>query len=234
MKRTKQNSGHGRATGASVDGSVLKCRFEDGVEVCASLSKLGISSSPKIVAAEPDEFGSGVVLHRADGTNEDIGADFVLIASAADYDSGLTRNVRDDLKSRASANLRRAREGAGRTQSWMASRLKMAVPNYSRLESGRHMIDLEILVRASEILQIKLDELIGARAAPSSSAGKVLSTLQMAIFAAGSRLVLREPVQIEGEIPAGVTVTYTDRGIHFAAAEEADDVAKPKRKSAGR
>ena len=152
---------HPRLEAVSLKAERLVCRFDDGSQVHATLAALGVSPRPKIVAVEPDEFGAGIVLHRSDGSLSSIGADYVLHVNTATYDSTVDRMEREELRQRVAARLKERRGDLHRTQAWMAEKLGLAIPNYSRMESGRHLPDLELLVRAARALGVTLDYFVG-------------------------------------------------------------------------
>ena len=198
-KHTALNNGHGRLVGVAVRGDAFHCVYHDGHKARASLADLRIKTTPKVVAAHPDEFGAGFVFRRADGTEEDVGADFILHVNESTFDPAEEDRAREELKARTAKNIRAVRESKGRTQAWMAARLGLAVPNYSRLESGRHMADLSVLLRAAKLLGVSWDAFLG-EAAPTHIA--------LAWLAPGSHLVLTERVAVTP--PKGVTVEFSD------------------------
>ncbi len=57
--------------------------------------------------------------------------------------------------------LKRLREERGLTQTRLAELLGMAARSYNRWERGGHVPSLEMLIKAADVLQVTLDELVG-------------------------------------------------------------------------
>jgi transcriptional regulator with XRE-family HTH domain len=57
--------------------------------------------------------------------------------------------------------LKRLREERELTQTRLAELLGMAARSYNRWERGGHMPSLEMLIKAADVLQVSLDELVG-------------------------------------------------------------------------
>lgn len=138
----------------------LSCGFEGGYGVHISLSRLEIPNRPCIIFAAPDEFGSGILFLREDGTTTDCGADMVL-EIASGVSSGETVSAsNDDLSARVAERLRGYRDGHNLTQRAMAERLGMAASNYNRLESGKHTPAPVTLLRIAEAMGVPLGRLV--------------------------------------------------------------------------
>jgi DNA-binding XRE family transcriptional regulator len=140
------------------DGDELSLGFEGGRVVHVSLRRLGIQARPRFVFAAPDEFGSGVVLFREDGSRTDCGVDWVL--QRAGEGGGEEQTAGEDLAARVAARLKAFRERSGTTQREMARLLDMAPPNYNRLEAGRHRPTADTLLRIAEVMGISLGRLV--------------------------------------------------------------------------
>jgi DNA-binding XRE family transcriptional regulator len=139
----------------------LSLGFEGGRVVHVPLRRLGLPAGSPFVFAAPDEFGSGVVLFREDGSCIDCGVDWVLRKIAADAEgNGDEPTAGSDLARRVAARLKAFRERSGATQREMACRLGMAPPNYHRLESGRHQPSTDTLLSIAEIMGVSLGQLV--------------------------------------------------------------------------
>jgi len=57
--------------------------------------------------------------------------------------------------------LKRLREERGLTQTRLAELLGMAARSYNRWERGGHVPSLEMLIKAADVFQVTLDELVG-------------------------------------------------------------------------
>lgn len=204
-KRYIGNEGHGRATNALLVARQLTVVFEDGVSATASLVAMGVPLTPAITAVAVDHMGYGVILRRGSNERDSVSTGAVLKVNTPGDDAGADATARELLKANIASNLRSAREAAGRTQKWMAEQLKIAVPNYSRLESGRHMADLGVLVKAASALRISLDALLRDRSAAEVVAEAMLP---MSMLAPGSTLVIKRRSGLELEPPAGVEIRY--------------------------
>ncbi len=64
------------------------------------------------------------------------------------------------------------RKQRGLTQARIAELLGMATRSYNRWERGGHLPSLEMLVKAADILQVSLDELVGRKDATGDPAIK--------------------------------------------------------------
>ena len=144
------------------DTGQLSCGFEGGYRVRLPLRRLGIPNKPRIVGAAPDEFWSGIVLLREDGTTTDCGADLVLEVVNGDHEPTSTEAGGDDLAERVALRLRAYRGRHNLTQRTMAKRLDMAPSNYHRLEAGRHTPAPDTLLRVADAMGIPLGRLVGA------------------------------------------------------------------------
>ncbi len=126
------------------------------------LGRIGLPLRPRIVLARPDEFGSGIVFVREDGTTDDCGADLVLRLCGIEEPGLSTEASFEDLGLRVGAHLRRFREDNKLTQRTMADRLSLAPSNYHRLEKGQHTPRPETLLKIANTLGITLGALVSS------------------------------------------------------------------------
>jgi DNA-binding XRE family transcriptional regulator len=139
-----------------LEGDELVCEFERGGKMRATLAELGVPRRPKIVSAHPDEFRHGVVLVRKDGSEDTVGADFVRRIGWPGYSPAAAAKAREEIKRRIATRLRARRQEIGVTMEWVAQRAGLTKANYARLESGRHLHQLDVLDRVARVLGAKL------------------------------------------------------------------------------
>jgi DNA-binding XRE family transcriptional regulator len=137
----------------------LVCGFEGARLIDASWSDLGVPSAPRIVSVTVDEFGSGVLIAREDGSIEDIGADLVLYRKDPAFRARLPAPSKN-LAPRIARRLRRIRAKRRLSQRALAAQLGIHASNYARLESGRHTPSTSTLVKLCEILRVPLTDLV--------------------------------------------------------------------------
>ena len=143
------------------DTGSVRCGFRGGTYAQVKLSQIGLALKPRIVLAMPDEFGSGIVFIREDGTIDDCGADLVLQLCGLGEIVSAPEASFEDLGLRVGARLRRFREENKLTQRIMAARLGLAPSNYHRLEHGRHTPRPETLFKIAGVLGVSLGALVG-------------------------------------------------------------------------
>lgn len=156
-RTTKEVAEHPTPRLASVElVAQLVCRFEDGTSAIATLEALGISAGSPVVRATLDDSKTSIILRHADTSKSSVGADHVLYVNAPDYAPKDERAARGALAKRIASRLRAARSARGYTQAWMAEQLGIAQPNYARMESGRHVPDVEALLVLGRVLGVPM------------------------------------------------------------------------------
>jgi len=150
---------------AHLDGKtgILRCGFEGGYSVWLPLRKLELATKPRIFYVAPDEFGSGIVFFREDGSADDCGADLILHLVNEDKVKGSPVDNADNLAQRVAGRLVSYRRQHNLAQREMAKRLGMAPSNYHRLESGRRKPTAETLLRVADAMGIPLGRLVSAQ-----------------------------------------------------------------------
>lgn len=129
--------------------------FEDGSSADLSRSALRITGVGPVVAWSVDEVRQGVEVAFADGTATSFSA-----ALARDHGRPAGPS---DLAARVAQRVRALREERGWTIAELGDRARMAAPNLSRVESGRHVPAATTLVRLAEALGVPLARLTAAR-----------------------------------------------------------------------
>lgn len=152
-----------RAVTATMKGRDLVTEIETRRVVRVPLAELGIAAAPRITRVEVDEDGA-ILLHRADGSVEDLGADHVLHVTAPEYDARGDAQYRRDLAQRVGERIRVRRLERGMPAARVAEALGMAPSHYSRLEAGTHLPSMDKVVMAAKVLGCTLGELVAAPA----------------------------------------------------------------------
>jgi transcriptional regulator with XRE-family HTH domain len=135
----------------------LSVRFDDGDLATATLEALKVPSK-SIARVAVDEFRRGIEIHFRDRSTHDISADYFTWLTQPDYAAAYPADA--SLGPRVGANIVSLRKQRGLSQAALASAARMAAPNLSRLESGRHVPTLDILLRLSKALGVSLPTLI--------------------------------------------------------------------------
>lgn len=137
----------------------LSIRFDDGDLATATLEALKLPEKP-IVSIAVDEFRRGIEVRFRDRSTHDIAADYFTWLTQPDYAAAYPADA--SLGPRVGANIVSLRKQRGLSQAALAAAAGMAAPNLSRLESGRHVPTLDILLRISKALDVSLVGLLGA------------------------------------------------------------------------
>lgn len=135
----------------------LSVRFDDGDLATATLADLKLPNKP-IQRIAVDEFRRGVEVHFRDRSTHDISADYFTWLAQPDYAAAYPADA--SLGPRVGANVVTLRKQRGLSQAALAAAAGMAAPNLSRLESGRHVPTLDILLRVSKALGVSLPVLL--------------------------------------------------------------------------
>lgn len=150
----------------------LICHLKDGREFRASFRKLLIPTRPRIVGAALSEERIAAVLRREDGSSYAVAVDYVIHVNSPHHDATREDAARVALKRRISQRLKALRLARGVTMEWVARRMGIATPNYARMESGRHMHQLDVLWKAAQALGETLDFFVAMKARPAKRMAK--------------------------------------------------------------
>jgi transcriptional regulator with XRE-family HTH domain len=131
----------------------LSVRFDDGDLATATLEALKLPEKP-IVSIAVDEFRRGIEVRFRDRSTHDIAADYFTWLTQSDYAAAYPADA--SLGPRVGANIVSLRKQRGLSQAALAAAASMAAPNLSRVESGRHVPTLDILLRISHGLDVAL------------------------------------------------------------------------------
>jgi len=142
----------------------VSVRFDDGDLATATLEVLKLPDKP-IQKIAVDEFRRGIEVHFRDRSTHDISADYFTWLTQPDYAAAYPADA--SLGARVGANIVTLRKQRGLSQAALASAAGMAAPNLSRLESGRHVPTLDILLRIANGLHVSLSALVSASARDS-------------------------------------------------------------------
>lgn len=107
--------------------------------------------------------GSAFVAHLASGKLLEVPWDFVLyqLEPAYSFFKGRVREeLEEDAAHRIGRRIRGLREARGYTTYELAERSRIHRPNVTRIESGRHVPNLETLMRLANALQASVAELV--------------------------------------------------------------------------
>lgn len=137
----------------------LSLRFDDGDLATATLEALKLPDK-RIQGIAVDEFRRGVEIRFRDRSTHDISADYFTWLTQPDYAAAYPAD--SSLGPRVGANIVRLRKQRGLSQAALAAATGMAAPNLSRLESGRHVPTLDVLLRISKALNVSLTGLLSA------------------------------------------------------------------------
>lgn len=137
--------------------SAVSVRFDDGDLVEATLEALR-APAKSIENIAIDEFRRGIEIHFEDGSMHDVSVDFFTWLTRPDYAAAYPAD--DTLGTRVGANVVELRSQRGMSQVALAEAAGMQPPNLSRLESGRHVPTLDVLLRVAKALNVSLAALI--------------------------------------------------------------------------
>lgn len=101
-----------------------------------------------------DEYRYGVEFHYADGFVHDVAATFLTWLTNADYARAYPKG--EDIGPAIGANVIRLRKARGMSQLELAKRADILAPNLSRLESGKHVPTLDVLLRIASAFGVHL------------------------------------------------------------------------------
>ena len=135
----------------------LSVRFDDGDLATATLEALKLPEK-RIQSIAVDEFRRGIEVQFRDRSTHDISADYFTWLTQPDYAAAYRPDA--SLGPRVGANIVALRKQRGISQAALAAAAGMAAPNLSRLESGRHVPTLDILLRISQALEVSLPFLL--------------------------------------------------------------------------
>jgi len=138
--------------------SSLAVVYEDGEVTDVDVGNLKLPDGAVIKGVRLDEFHRGIEFQFVDGTTHDVSADYItwLIDEAyrRDYPD-------DDIGPHVGANVAALRKREGMSQAELAKAANIRGPNLSRLETGKHVPTLDVLLRVARALQVSLGKLLG-------------------------------------------------------------------------
>lgn len=135
----------------------VSVRFADGDLATVTLDALEVPSE-SVERVELDEFRRGVEITLADGTMHDVAADFFTWLTRPDYAAAYPAD--DALAGRIGRTVVALRKARRVTQAALAAASGMLASNLSRLESGKHVPTLDVLLRIAGALEISLDQIL--------------------------------------------------------------------------
>lgn len=138
-------------------GRSVSVRFDDGSIASVTLEALRVPST-EIENVAIDEFRRGIEFHFADGSMHDVSADYVTWLVTPDYATEYPSDKQ--LGSAVGANIRRLRKQHGISQAALAEKAGMKASNLSRLENGKHVPTLDVLLRIARGLGVPLTMLL--------------------------------------------------------------------------
>lgn len=132
--------------------------YDDGEIVDVSVETLKLPDDAKIQAVRLDDFQRGIEFVFADGTMHDVAADYIIWLTDESY----RRQYPDeDIGPRIGANVAALRAHREMSQGELARAAGIQGPNLSRLESGKHVPTLDVLLRVAHALKVPLTKIVG-------------------------------------------------------------------------
>jgi transcriptional regulator with XRE-family HTH domain len=153
--------------------NAVAVRFNDG-DVCeATLDALEVPTDKRVEAIRIDEFRRGIEIQFVDGSMHDVSADYITWLTRPDYAAAYPADAA--LGPRVGTSIRELRKVRRIAQAALADMVGMQPPNLSRLEAGKHVPTLDVLLRVANALDVSLSALLGSanvpRTRPKESAG---------------------------------------------------------------
>jgi DNA-binding XRE family transcriptional regulator len=139
------------------DRRTVSLRFDDGDLASVVVEALKVPDKP-IENIAIDDFRRGLEFYFADGSMHDVSADYLTWLTRADYAAAYPAD--ETLGARVGANVRALRRRRQISQAALAERVGIQAPNLSRLESGRHVPTLDVLLRLASALGVSLSALV--------------------------------------------------------------------------
>jgi len=141
---------------------LLTCGFADGRVLRVAVDQLGLAGGSPVVIASVDEWGDGIEFLREDGTRTDCAADLVEYVTRVGARAAARARAESSRRigSRVAKQLREFRRRMRWPQREMAERLGVAVPNYARLEKGRHSPSVDTLLRIAAVIGKPLADIL--------------------------------------------------------------------------
>lgn len=140
----------------------LSVAYDDGEIVEVVVDALKLPDGAKIENVRLDEFRRGVEFWLADGTMHDVAADYITWLTDAAYREQYPDDRPDeDIAALIGKNVVALRNQRGMSQAALAHSTGILGPNLSRLESGKHVPTLTMLLRLARALGVSLGKLVG-------------------------------------------------------------------------
>jgi DNA-binding XRE family transcriptional regulator len=160
-KKRKSSENEWRAEAIRLVGArALRVTLADGRSVTARLSDMKIPTEPRITGVRLIDSGHAFVLHRSDGSEDDVALDLVRYVVDDAYRRKHEGSAPRTLAEVVGWRIRTRRVQLGLTQTEIAKRLGMALPNYNRLEAGKHVPSLALVVKVAAQLEVTIDDLV--------------------------------------------------------------------------
>jgi DNA-binding XRE family transcriptional regulator len=144
----------------------VSVRFNDGDFAVVALDALKLPEM-QVETIGIDEFRRGLEFFFADGSMHDVSADYITWLTRPEYAAVYPEDK--TLGERVGASVAKLRRMRGLSQADLAAEIGMQSPNLSRLEAGKHVPTLDVLLRVAAALGVSLAALIGG---PDPSLGK--------------------------------------------------------------
>lgn len=160
MSRKKLQKLHARTLTAfsyNKKDRTVTVRFSDDDLAVVTLEALKLPSLA-IESIQLDEFRTGLEFTFPDGSMHDVAADYITWLTKPEYADAYPTD--DTLGPRVGAAIVKLRKQRNLSQAALAERLEMAPPNLSRLESGKHVPSLDVLLRVANVLEVPLSALL--------------------------------------------------------------------------
>ena len=151
----------------------LSVVYDDGEIAQVAVDALKLPLDAKIENVQLDEFQRGIEFLLADGTMHDVAADYITWLTDESY----RRQYPDeDIGPRIGSNVAALRKQRGMSQGELARTAGILGPNLSRLESGKHVPTLDVLLRVAQALNVTLSKIVSAsvEARPTASSAEAM------------------------------------------------------------
>jgi DNA-binding XRE family transcriptional regulator len=143
----------------------LSVVYDDGEIAEVSVGVLMLPDGALIKDVHLDEFRRGIELQLVDGTVHDVAADYITWLTNEAY----RHQYPPDIGPRIGANVAALRKQRGMSQGELAGAAGILAPNVSRLEAGKHVPTLDVLLRIAQALNVTLGKLVVMRSMSCSS-----------------------------------------------------------------
>lgn len=138
----------------------LRVRFDDGCLAAVAVTAFDGFPTKPVKAVSMDRFRHGIEFTFADGSSTDVAADLITWLTNEDYARSYPRD--EELGPRIGSNVARLRKQQNITQLELAAEADLQPPNLSRLEAGKHVPTLDVLLRIARALKVSLPSLLSS------------------------------------------------------------------------